>query len=104
MHCPAPLKIGKSKSALSIAAIGCTKKRKERGVLTDWQYLPVAKRPALGCEVEGENSNFCYKWISHDFSPLVLGRENSCQRDAKVEHKIRRTILVGLTAAGIGNG
>src|SRR5258706_13510152 len=94
--------MGKCEVRLSVTAIGCAEKRKERGILTQGQQLAIAKRPALGWKVEGENSNFCYKWISHDFSPLVLGRENSLKRDAKVEYQIRRTILVGLAAAWIG--
>src|ERR1035438_6351518 len=58
MHRHAPLQIRQSEVSLSIAAIGRAENRKQRLILVDRQQLAIAKRPALGREVERENPDF----------------------------------------------
>jgi hypothetical protein len=67
MHWPIALHIRQRKRRFTVAAVGGAKEGEERGVLRDRQDLPIAKRPALGREVEGKDADFRDEWVHERF-------------------------------------
>ena len=85
--------------ALAVAAIGGAEQREQRGVLRERQDLPVAKRPALGREVEREDADFGDERI-HGLL-LGLAREDAEQRDDEIDAEIGLEVGVRLAAADV---
>src|SRR3954463_2596078 len=65
VHRSASLQVGQGEVALAVSAIRGAEQREERGVLRERQELAIAPRPALGCEVEGEDADFSNKRVCH---------------------------------------
>src|SRR5207253_5770279 len=61
MHRGVALHIRQREIGLAVTAVGRSQQGEERRVLRERQYLAVAKGPAFGCKVEGEDSDFSYK-------------------------------------------
>src|SRR5688500_220065 len=70
MHRRSALQIGQREIAFAVAAVGRAEQRKKRGVLRQRQQLTVAPSPASRRKIKREYSNFCNKWVCHNFSPL----------------------------------
>jgi hypothetical protein len=51
------LNVGQRKGRFAIPAVNCAQQGKQRGILTQWKQLPIAKCPAGGREVKGKNPN-----------------------------------------------
>jgi hypothetical protein len=107
MHWRTALQIWQSKGRLAIATVGGAEQREERRILTNRHELAIAERPTFRRKIEGEDSDFGYKRIGHDFYlsfSLVLRREDSLERDAEVQHQVRLHVRVWLAAAEIAYG
>src|SRR5262245_46422495 len=63
LHGRAALKIGQSKVAFAISAIGGPQKREQSCVLAEWHELAVAQGPTFGSKISCKDSDFGKKWI-----------------------------------------
>src|SRR5947209_11631911 len=97
MHRRVALHVGQREIGLAVAAIGGAEQREQRGVLRQRQDLPVAERPALGREVEREDTDFGDEWIHGVL--LGLRREDPEERNDEIEAEIGLEIGVRLAAA-----
>src|SRR5207244_12800539 len=66
------LKVGKGEGRLAVSAIRSHQQREESRVLGNGHGRPIAKRPCLWREVEGEDPNLCNEWISHGLVLLYV--------------------------------
>src|SRR6266576_2563617 len=108
MQWSTPLEIGKREGAFSIASIHSTQQRKERRILTNRHQLAIAERPSGRGEIKGHDPDFGYELIGHNVVLLgadssVMRRENSCQRNYEIKHKVGRHVVVGLASANVSH-
>src|SRR3990172_4694594 len=67
VHWRSALQIGQREVALSVPAVRRAQQGEEGRVLTEWQQLPIAERPAGRSEVEWINANLRDELICHLF-------------------------------------
>src|SRR5690349_7227415 len=65
MHWRTPLQVRQRKVRFTIPTISGAEQRKQRRILAERQQLSVTPSPAFRCKVEGKDSDFSDKWISH---------------------------------------
>src|SRR6266536_1596641 len=98
MHRRITLHIRQGKVAFAVASISRSEKREQGRILTERQYLTIAKGPAFRRKVKWKNANFSYKWV-HGLISLALQRNNPEERDDEVNTQVRLKIIVRLTAS-----